>query len=160
MNPSSPSVSVAEYTARGPYTVGPKEPLDNARRLMDKYGLLHLPVRAGGKLVGLLSARELRLVWALVHPPPQSLTVEDAMAPDPYAVAPDTPLDEVVRVMAARHVDAAVVLESGQVLGVFASADAMRALADALEGRFARTGHRTRPTPARPQRPVRGRSAR
>ena len=96
MNPSSPSV--AEYTARGPYAVGPKEPLDNARRLMDKYGLLDLPVRAGGKLVGLLSARELRLVWALVHPPPGALTVEDAMAPDPYVVAPGTPLDEVVRI--------------------------------------------------------------
>lgn len=160
MNPSSPSVSVAEYTARGPYTVGPKEPLDNARRLMEKYGLQDLPVRAGGKLVGLLSARELRLVWTLVHPPPQSLTVEDAMAPDPYTVAPDTPLDEVVRVMAARHVDAAVVLDSGQVFGVFAAADAMRALADALEGRFTRTGHRTRPMTAQPQRPLRGRPTR
>lgn len=141
MNPSSPSAPVAEYTARGPYTVGPKEPLDNARRLMEKYELEDLPVRAGGKVVGLLSARELRLVWALVRPAPQSLTVEDAMESDPYTVTPDTPLDEVVRAMTARRAHAAVVLDGGMVFGVFAVADAMRALADALAAiRTARRG--------------------
>jgi acetoin utilization protein AcuB len=154
MNPSS--LSVATYTTRGPYAVGPNEPLGNARRLMEKYAVRDLPVRAEGKLVGLLSERDLRLVWSLMHPPPEALTVEHAMVTDPYAVTADTPLDEVVREMAGRHVDAAVVLDGGRIVGVFTSADAMQALADVLEGKVSRTNDRSRSS----VRTARGRPAR
>ncbi|MBX3260999.1 MAG: CBS domain-containing protein [Labilithrix sp.] len=157
MNPSSPSV--AAYTARGPYAVGPHEPLGNARRLMEKYAIRDLPVRAEGKLVGLLSERDLRLVWSLAQPPPETLTVEDAMTAEPYAVTPETPLEDVVREMAERTVDAAVVLEGGRVVGVFTAADAMRALVDALEGKLTLPSDRALAA-ARPRRGARGRAAR
>ncbi|MBX3220616.1 MAG: CBS domain-containing protein [Labilithrix sp.] len=151
---------MAEYTAREPYTVGPHEPLGNARRLMDKYGIRDLPVRAEGKLVGLLSERELRLVWSLARAPPETLTVEDAMTAAPYAVAPETPLDEVLRVMSARRLEAAVVVDGGRIVGVFSSADAMRALVDALDGRLAASPPRVRATPPPPLRGARRRAAR
>jgi acetoin utilization protein AcuB len=134
-----PSPAVAEYTPRGPYAVGPKEPLANARRLMEKYTISALPVRAEGKLVGLLAERDLRLVWALMRPPPASLTVEDAMQTNPYSVPPDARLDDVVREMTSRHLDVAVVVDGGHVMGVFSAADAMRALVDMLEGKLERS---------------------
>ena len=157
MNPSSPKV--AAYTARCPYAVGPHEPLGNARRLMEKYAIRDLPVRAEGKLVGLLSERELRLVWSLLHPPPETLTVEDAMTLEPYAVPSETPLDEVVREMADRTLDAAVVLDGGRVVGVFTATDAMRALADALESTLTSPSGRLGDA-ARPRRGARGHAAR
>lgn len=150
MHPSSRTV--AEYTSRGPYAVGPGEPLGNARHLMEKYSLRELPVRAEGKIVGLLSERDLRLVWTLMHPPPVALAVEVAMKADPYTVESSTPLDEVARAMAARNVDTAVVLEGGRVVGVFTSADAMYALADALEGKVARMDERGRAASTPPRR--------
>ena len=142
--PSPPSPSVASYTRRAPYAVGPKEPLGNARRLMDKYGIRHLPVKAEGKLVGILSGRDLRLVWSLMHPPPETRTVDEAMTTDPYVVAQDTSIDEVVRVMVEKDRDAAVVLDEGRIVGVFTPADAMEALVDILEPKRTRTDERTR----------------
>lgn len=156
--PISPSPSVAAYTPRAPYSVGPKEPLGNARRLMEKYAIHELPVRAEGKLVGLLSARDLRLLWSRPQTPPESLAVEQAMSTEPYAVASSTSLDEVVRVMLEKDVDAAVVLEEGRIVGVFTSRNAMEALLDVLEPKRTRTDERTRP--AQPGRATRGRDTR
>jgi len=151
---SPPSPPIAEYTPRAPYAVGPKEPLGNARRLMEKYALRDLPVRHEGKLVGMLSGPELRLLWTLA-PPPQTTTVEQAMTAAPYAVTATARLDEVVREMIDKGLDAAVVLEEGRVLGVFTCMNAMEALVDVLEHKHGRTVDRTRP--GSPKRATRGR---
>lgn len=158
MNPIS--LSVGHYMTPGPYVVGPKEPLGNARRLMEKYEIRHVPVWAEGKLVGVLSDRDIELVWMLAHAPPEALTVEDAMTPNPYAITPDTRLDEAVRVMAHRKIGSAVVLEQGRIVGVFTATDAMNALADVLEGKVAATDESARMISSRARRAPRGRPAR
>lgn len=128
------SPKVTEYMTAGPYAVGPKEPLAEARKLMARHQIRHLPVTTDGKLVGILSERDLQLVWTLAHAPAERLTVEDAMTSDPYTIAPDTPIREAVRQMAQRRIGSAVVVEERRVVGVFTSVDAMHALADVLEG--------------------------
>jgi acetoin utilization protein AcuB len=139
------ALSVARYMTHGPYTVRPNEPLGNARRLMAKYTIRHLPVRAEGKLVGVLSDRDVQTVWMLAHAPQDALTVEDAMTANPYAVGPGESLAGVVRVMADRKIDAAVVVEDERVVGVFTSTDAMRALVELIEKGLADTSGRSRP---------------
>ena len=116
----STSLSLGEYFTPGPYAVGPKEPLSNARRLMGKYGLGHLPVRAEGKIVGLLSGRVLGALAPLLDERREDVAVEAAMSTDPLEVDVETPLGEVVRAMAGQTRDAAVVLRHGSVVGVFA----------------------------------------
>lgn len=142
MSASSPRI--AEYVTPAPYAVGPNEPLDNARRLMTKFGVRVLPVRAEGRFVGTLSGRDLRLVWALAPSSPEALTVANAMLAEPYVVAADAALSEVVRTMAEREIDAAIVVDGGSTLGVFTVADASRALVDALEGKLARADERSK----------------
>ncbi len=142
---------VARYMTRGPYTVGPQEPLGNARRLMAKFGVRHLPVRTEGKLVGVLSDRDVQTVWMLAHAPQDALTVQDAMAEHPYSVGPQESLASVVRVMADRRIDAAIVVEDDRVVGVFTSTDAMHALADLIEGELDRADRSSR-APLRPPR--------
>ncbi len=131
---------VSEYMTTGPYAVGPREPLLNAKRLMQKYGLRHLPVWSEGKLVGIVSERDLNLAHALLaQVPAEEIVVEDAMTGDPYAPSPDAPIDEVMRVMIDRKIGSAVVLDQGQIVGIFTATDAMRALLDALATRRAPT---------------------
>ncbi len=157
--PSPSPPAVAAYTPRAPYSVGPKEPLGNARRLMEKYFIRDLPVRAEGKLVGLLSERDLRLVWKLTHPPPETLDVEQAMTAEPYTVTSSDSVDEVVRVMLERGIDAAVVLDdAGHITGVFTATNAMEALVDLLEPKRTRPGERSKP--AQTRRAMRGRDPR
>lgn len=124
---------VSEYMTAGPFAVGPREPLANARHLMKKHHIRHLPVCSQGKLIGLVSDRDLELVQSLAHAPPSSITVEDAMTPDPYAPSPDTLLVEALRVMIERKIGSAVIMDGGQVVGIFTSTDAMRALVDLLD---------------------------
>jgi acetoin utilization protein AcuB len=130
------SAHVSEYMTSGPFSIGPHEPIENARSLMRKHNVRQLPVWAHGALVGTVSDRDVYLVETLVSGPLDTVMVEAAMTADPYAPSPDTPLLEVVRTMAARKLGAAVVLDAGRIVGIFTATDAMRALVDALEGRL------------------------
>ena len=100
--------------------------------MMREHRIRHLPVLHGGRLVGIVSDRDLHLVETLRDIDPDEVTVEDAMSPDLYAVGPDEALVHVVDTMAARKLGAAVVARGARVLGVFTTVDALHALADLL----------------------------
>ena len=147
--------SIADYMTPGPELIEPHEPLPRALKVMREHEIRHLPVTEHGKLVGVLSKRDVGLVTTLAHAPPDAITVEDAMSEHPYTVTPDTPLNEVARVMAERKLGSAVIVDRGEVVGVFTTVDALNALADALEGKHARRAYDAVPTT--PPRTVRGR---
>jgi len=84
----------------------------------------------GGKLVGLVSERDLDVVGAL--PGSRQLAVEDAMVPDVYVISEDASLAKVAADMARLKVGSAVVLKGEQVVGVFTAVDGLRALAELL----------------------------
>lgn len=57
-------------------------------------------------------------------------TVRDIMAPDVLTVAPETPLDEVARLLAKRHLHRVLVTEGAMVRGVISTLDIVRLVAD------------------------------
>ena len=128
----TPTLTVAEYMTPSPHTVGRAQPLRTARHMMQKLRVRHLPVLDGGKLIGMLSDRELGAAESL--PGADLLKVEEAMSPTTYMVTPEAPLDAVAREMAELKVGSAVVMHGPTVLGVFTAVDGLRALADALSG--------------------------
>jgi acetoin utilization protein AcuB len=91
-----------------------------------------MPVLHGGKLVGVVSQRDLHLVESLGEVDPENIAVEEAMSQDVYAVPPKTPLKEVVTEMASRKLGSAVVVDGTQVVGIFTTIDALDALAEVL----------------------------
>lgn len=129
---------IEKYMTPGPHSVGQEQPLAQAHKLMRDHRIRHLPVLHGGKLVGVLSDRDLHLIESLRDVDPDKVTVEEAMSDVVYSVAPKAPLDEVVREMALQKYGCAVVEDNGKVVGVFTTVDAMRAFADLLETRLAR----------------------
>jgi CBS domain-containing protein len=52
------SVSVGEVMTRQPLTIDPETTFGRALVLMHEHGLRHLPVVEGGKLIGIVSARD------------------------------------------------------------------------------------------------------
>ncbi len=124
--------TISQYMTPGPHSIGRDQPLLAARDLMQAEGIRHLPVLHGGRLVGLLSSRDVDLVTSFGGVDPARVTVEEAMSPEPYAVGPDTELVVVAKEMAERRLGSAVVTSGNRVVGVFTTVDALRALADAL----------------------------
>ena len=128
-------VAISQYMTRSPHSIGVTQPLIAAHKLMRKHRVRHLPVLADGRLVGLVSMRDLHLVETLQDVDAETVPVEEAMTPDPYTVPPEASLRRVARTMAERKIGSAVVTVKGKVVGVFTAVDAMRALADLLGSR-------------------------
>jgi len=114
-----------------PYTIGADAPLALAKERMRELKIRHLPVLEGGALVGLLSERDVNWVEGFEVDAART-RVREAMSQSPYVVAPSAPLREVALTMAAGKYGSTIVRDSGSVVGVFTTIDAMRALADAL----------------------------
>lgn len=119
-----------------PVTVGKDQTLAFAHKVQREHRIRHLPVLDGGRLVGIISDRDLHLVETLKDVDPEKVTVEDAMTPDPFTVSPESSLDEVVAEMANKKFGSAVVIDNNKVVGVFTTIDAMSAFAELLQTRL------------------------
>jgi CBS domain-containing protein len=108
-----------------PHTVGTDIPLKTAYSLMKENQIRHLPVLKGGKLVGILTDRDVKLASSFKSD--GELSVEDVMTSDPYAVSPQASLVEVLDEMAEHKYGAVVVRqENEKVVGIFTAVDALR----------------------------------
>lgn len=127
--------TVGDYMTPGVYLVVAHETVTRAKAVMREHGLRHLPVMENGKLVGVVSDRDLAEVRSTR---PGGPIVGEAMTGKPYTVAPTTLLNVVARTMAKLRYGSAVVIDRKGVVGVLTTTDAMEALADTLEGKAAR----------------------
>lgn len=124
--------TIEKFMTRSVHTIGTKAPLAEAHRMMNEHGIRHLPVLEGGRLVGMLSQRDLHLVETLKDVDPQEVQVEEAMSQDCYTAEPEASLAAVAREMAQHKYGSAVILRGAEVLGIFTTTDALRALDMAL----------------------------
>lgn len=136
MSKSIPTIQ--KYMTTQPHSIGRDQTMSVAHTMMREHRFRHLPVLTGGKLVGLLSDRDLNLLETLRDVDPNKVTVQDAMSPDPYTVAPDSPLDEVVATMAKEKYGCAVVMQNNKLVGIFTTVDACEAFAELLHTRLAK----------------------
>jgi acetoin utilization protein AcuB len=135
---SKPIPTVQKYMTTSPHTIGEDQPMALAHRMMRDHHVRHLPVLRGAKIVGLVSDRDLNMVETLQNVDPHKVLVSEAMSQDPYVVAPDAALDEVVSTMAEKKYGSAVVVQHEKVVGIFTTVDACRAFADLLHTRLAK----------------------
>jgi acetoin utilization protein AcuB len=126
--------TVKEYMTPSPLTIAPTQSLTAAHKVMREHQVRHLPVLDGGRVVGMVSQRDLFLVESLPGATPNEVQVEEAMVEDLFTVAPDAPIGEVVEHMIEKKLGSAIVRDEGdKVLGVFTTIDALRALHHLLE---------------------------
>lgn len=131
--------TVQKFMTVGPIVIGSERTLAEAHRVMRQRNIRHLPVVDGGRLVGVVSQRDLYLLETLKGVDPETERVSEAMTADPFTVPPDAALDEVAAKMAEHKYGSAVVVDRGSVIGLFTTVDALRALAGLL-----RRGRRVR----------------
>ena len=117
------------FMTRDPVCIDAAQPISGAYQLMLAIGCRHLPLLSAGMLVGVISLRGLyRLTESRDKLTLATRSVFDAVE-EPFVVVRDTPVTEVASHMAASGFEAAIVVDRGQVIGIFTEADAVRALA-------------------------------
>jgi acetoin utilization protein AcuB len=117
---------IYRYMTPSPQTIQRDATLAQAREAMSRYGIRHLPVLDGHDLVGILSDRELAVAEKLSDV--FVLAVGEVMTTEPFVTLPETPVVEVAAAMAAHRYGAAIVVDRGNVVGVFTAIDALRAV--------------------------------
>jgi len=136
MSKSIPAIQ--KFMTTTPHSIGADQTLAQAHAVMREHRIRHLPVLVGGKLVGMVTDRDLRFIETLRDVDPAKVTVEDAMVTDVYSVDPETPVDEVVREMAQHKYGSVVVMQNQKVVGIFTTVDVCTAFADMLHTRLAK----------------------
>lgn len=123
---------ISRYMTRQPWTIERGATLTAAHELMRSHAIRHLPVMDAGKLVGIVSERDLHLMETLPDADPDEVTVEDAMTETVYVARPSDEVAEVVDRMAARKLGSVVVVQDRRVEGIFTSIDALIVLSSVL----------------------------
>jgi len=121
-----------------PYFIESKESVNVAEERMSEHEIRHLPVLEDGEVVGILTARDLRMLVhaSLPFRDKARIRSRDVMHRDVYVTDIHTPLDEVLREMVERRLGSCVVLRQGKLAGIFSTVDACRVLAHVLDERF------------------------
>jgi len=120
--------TVGHYMTPAPKTIGANQLAATALQLMRAFDVRHLPVLEDGKLVGVVSDRELPLLASAAA----MTRVSALMNPGPYSASPHTALAVVARDMAEHKIESVIVEEAGRVVGILTVVDVARALADTL----------------------------
>lgn len=128
----SKTLPIRERMSPMPYTLGRDQSMSEAARRMQEHGIRHLAVLHAGKMIGVVSDRDIALVETLEGVDPEVLQVHEAMTPDPYAVQANAPLADVVEEMAQHKYGAALVLEGEKLVGIFTTIDALHLAHDLL----------------------------
>lgn len=107
------------------HSIGKDQHLAVAHGLMRAHGIRHLPVLEGGKLVGMLSERDLYFLETVAGVDPETELVEQGMTLDVYGVSPEALIADVAAEMAKHRYGCAVVVEGSKAIGVFTTTDAL-----------------------------------
>ena len=118
--------------------IGPGFPLRAAWQLMREQHIRHLPIVQQGRLVGILSDRDV-LVRAVLEPDGELDVPTDpvaiAMTPAPITCSKETSVGWLAQTLIERHIDCVPVLdETGLLVGLVTSTDLLSLLSDYEEG--------------------------
>ncbi|MGE0711900.1 MAG: CBS domain-containing protein [Planctomycetota bacterium] len=124
---------VSDWMTKELVHVPPARSAREAIAAMEAAGVRHLLVLDGGRLAGILSARDLVRV-NLTNPGRvldlDGCTAGEIMTPAPLETTePETPLARAAARMRDRGVDALPVLAQGELVGIISAADVLRAVA-------------------------------
>ena len=123
------NLPVEEFTTPDPVTADENMEIDAVRQLMADRGIRHLPIVRGDQVVGVISDRDVRVVWGLSPEHRHHVRAADIMATDLVTVRSAAPLDEVAYLMSDKKVGSVLVYDDGgRFLGIFTLTDALNAL--------------------------------
>jgi signal transduction histidine kinase/ActR/RegA family two-component response regulator len=124
-------VLVRQMMTRPVITVTPDSTVADVRRLFDQHRIHHLPVVLNGRLVGMVSERDLRSPGTLNGRP---VAVGGIMTANPITVSPHTRAETAARLLIDHKIGALPVIDGDELAGIVTGDDLLRALVAVLGG--------------------------
>ena len=120
-----------------PHAVDLNASLIEARKFMQEHSIRHLPVTTEGKLCGIITDHDIKLMLGpeFGSPKPEELSVLDVYVSDPYVVDIATQIVSILTTFVDRKIGSAIVTKHDKLVGILTTRDVCRALAAYLKER-------------------------
>ncbi len=119
--------SIRNLMTGSPTTCEPSTTIVEAAKVMAQEDVGPVPIVEGGRMVGIVTDRDLVVRVLAEGRDPTSTTIGEIASADLVTVQPDTGLDEALELMAQNQVRRLPVVEGDQLVGIVAQADVARA---------------------------------
>lgn len=134
-------MEIEKWMKRRVYTVKPLDSIEHAREVMANHRVNQLPVVADGRLLGIITDRDLRdafpsLFESTPHPrtrepvanaDPRKIPVELVMTPNVLSLGPQTSVTEAARMMRRERIGAIPIVEGERLVGILTRSDILDA---------------------------------
>ncbi|MEE8504143.1 MAG: CBS domain-containing protein [candidate division NC10 bacterium] len=124
--------------------VSPSESVRTAWALLREHRIRHLPVVEDDKLVGIITDRDVRLVFpsALTsgqreqdpHDALEKVMVQEIMTKQVITVAPDTSIADAARIILERRIGGLPVVQGSRLVGIITKTDILAVYVEVVEG--------------------------
>jgi len=141
-------VQVTAWMKRKVHTVKPLDSIQHARELMEAQRVNQLPVVAGGRLVGIITDRDLRDAFPSVFDAaredrrhehvgtdPTRIPVETVMTQQTLTAGSKDSIVETARLMRRERIGALPVVDDGHLVGIITRSDILDAFMQLVEAR-------------------------
>jgi acetoin utilization protein AcuB len=129
-------------------TAKPRDSALHAREVMEKHRINQLPVVVDGRLVGIVTDRDLRDAFPSVfeqaagakrrrrpaETDPARILVEDVMTADVVTLRPSAFVADAARIMRRQRIGAIPIVEEGHLVGILTRSDVLDAYVELSEG--------------------------
>ena len=119
--------SIRDVMTSNPTSCEPSTSVVHAAKVMAQEDVGPVPVVEGGRVVGIVTDRDLVVRVLAEGRDPNSTTLGEIVSSDLVTVQPDTQLTEALQLMAQNQVRRLPVVEGEQLVGIVAQADVARA---------------------------------
>lgn len=127
---------IQEFTTPYPVTAREDSSIDELLDIVKNLKVRHIPIMSDGKITGIVSERDLRIVSALSAREKFLVRANDLMTPDPVTFQSDTSIEDVILEMSEKKIGSVLVAnKNGDLQGVFTVTDALDVLVEILRGR-------------------------
>ena len=132
---SKTAVTVRDVMAQNPLTLDRNETLDLAESIMNLGRIRHMPVVDDGRVIGILSQRDLfrsalltalgfgrKTTTALI----KTIKIKEVMTEDVITIAPETTIKDAARIMIDKKIGCLPVVENEKLIGLLTETDMLR----------------------------------
>jgi acetoin utilization protein AcuB len=119
---------VGNRMTKEPITVEPDDLLIRASHKMQTGGFRRLPVVSDGKLVGIVTERDLREHRGYL----EHTKINGVMTEDPVTVSPATTLEEAAQILLERQIGGLPVVANRGLIGIITASDILKAFLDVM----------------------------